>query len=113
MKKICPNFECKSELDVIKDGLYAKYISKYLHSCEYKTYEGGRSCVAGQGELKRKGFDPLFAINHTCAMFRDSINRLVRKSWCSTKDVQKLQQQVDIFVAYYNFVYLEVGINTT
>ncbi|WP_146037749.1 IS1 family transposase [Halobacteriovorax sp. DA5] len=91
---------------------YPKFISKYLSSCTYKTYEGGRSCVAGQGELKKKGYDPLFILNHTCAMFRDSINRLVRKTWCSTKSPRRLQQHLNIFISYYNFKYLRYEINT-
>ncbi|WP_419173405.1 transposase [Halobacteriovorax sp.] len=92
--------------------LYPKYVLKYLPSCDYKRYEGGRSCVAGQGELKKKGFDPLFILNHTCAMLRDSINRLVRKTWCSTKCPQKLQQHLNIFITYYNYRYLQYELNT-
>lgn len=91
---------------------YPKFVSKYLGSCTYKTYEGGRSCVAGQGELKKKGYDPLFTLNHTCAMFRDSINRLVRKTWCSSKCPRRLQQHLNIFISYYNFKYLQYEINT-
>lgn len=91
---------------------YPKFVRKYLPSVTYKTYEGGRSCIAGQGELKKKGYDPLFILNHTCAMFRDSINRLVRRTWCSTKCPKRLQQHINIFISYYNFKYLRYGFNT-
>ncbi|MFG1504348.1 hypothetical protein [Halobacteriovorax sp. ZH5_bin.2] len=91
---------------------YPKFVSKYLSSCTYKAYEGGRSCVAGQGELKRKGYDPLFILNHTCAIFRDSINRLVRKTWCSTKSPKMLQRHINIFISYYNFKYIQYEVNT-
>ncbi len=91
---------------------YPRFVSKYLPSCKYITYEGGRSCVAGQGELKKKGYDPLFILNHTCAMLRDSINRLVRKTWCSTKDPAMLQRHLNIFISYYNFKYLNYELNT-
>lgn len=92
---------------------YPKYVKKYLSGRNYRTYYGGRSCVAGQGELKKKFFDPLFTLNHTCAMFRDNINRLVRKTWCTTKKIEWLQMHVNIYVAYYNYRYLGVNLNTT
>ncbi|EQC44199.1 hypothetical protein [Bacteriovorax sp. Seq25_V] len=51
-------------------------MSKYFPEAEYRRYKGGRGCIAGQGELKKLRFDPLFTLNHTCAMFRSNINRL-------------------------------------
>ena len=87
---------------------YPNLVHHYFHTCEYKRYKGGRSCVAGQGELKRKAFDPLFTLNHTCAMMRDSINRLIRKSWCTTKKVEMLQNHIDIFICFYNLDYLKI-----
>ena len=86
---------------------YPPLVSRYFHTCTHKRYKGGRSCVAGQGELKRKRFDPLFTLNHTCAMMRDSINRLIRKSWCTTKKASMLQNHIDIFISFYNLDYLE------
>ena len=43
-----------------------------------------------QGELKKRGKDPLFYINHTLAMLRANVNRLIRKTWCTTKDPAQL-----------------------
>ncbi|MEE3078038.1 MAG: hypothetical protein VX341_01775, partial [Bdellovibrionota bacterium] len=89
---------------------YPSLVKQYFHSCEYKRYKGGRGCVAGQGELKRQVFDPLFTLNHTCAMMRDSINRLIRKTWCTTKRVSRLQNHIDIFISFYNLDYLQTKI---
>jgi len=36
----------------------------------HRTVKGRRGSIAGQGELKKIGFDPLFSLNHTCAMLR-------------------------------------------
>lgn len=89
---------------------YPALVKQYFHTCEYKRYKGGRSCIAGQGELKRQAFDPLFTLNHTCAMMRDSINRLIRKTWCTTKKVSRLQNHIDIFINFYNMDYLKINL---
>ena len=96
-----------------KHKTYPKFVTKYLPSVDYRTYEGGRSSVAGLGELKRKSYDPIFHLNHTCAMLRDSLKVLTRRTWCSVKRVDRLQQQLNIFIAYYNFKYLKLSLNTT
>ncbi len=92
---------------------YPYLVNQYFHTCTHKRFKGGRSCVAGQGELKRKSFDPLFTLNHTCAMMRDSISRLIRKSWCTTKKVSMLQNHIDIFMAFYNLDYLKARLTPT
>ncbi|MBD67124.1 MAG: hypothetical protein CME62_18130, partial [Halobacteriovoraceae bacterium] len=61
-----------------------------------------RGCIAGQGELKKLRRDPLFALNHTCAMLRDNISRLVRKSWCVSQSIEKLQLHLDLYMKFHN-----------
>jgi hypothetical protein len=56
----------------------------------------------GQGELKRGGFDPLFSLNHTAAMFRDRLKRLSRRTWCTTKRPDRLQLLLDLYAWYHN-----------
>ncbi len=55
-----------------------------------------------QGELKRGGFDPLFALNHTCAMFRDHLKRLSRRTWCTTKRASCLQDLLYVYAWFHN-----------
>src|SRR5690606_8294485 len=55
---------------------YPYVISKYLPRSKHQAYKSERAHVAGQGEMKKVAFDPLFTINHTCAMLRANINRL-------------------------------------
>jgi transposase-like protein len=86
---------------------YPEFVQRYFPSAKHETFKSERGCIAGQGELKKVNFDPLFAINHTCAMLRANLNRLVRKTWCTTKDPERLQDHLDIFISFYNFYYLK------
>ena len=81
---------------------YPDLVKKYFPGCEHETYKSKRSCVTGQGELKRAKFDPIFKINHTMAMKRDNIGRLVRRSWCTTKKIEKLQDILEIYMYFHN-----------
>ncbi|RME16932.1 MAG: transposase, partial [Bdellovibrio sp.] len=68
--------------------------------------KGQRGAITGQGELKKTAFDPLFSLNHTCAMFRANVNRLFRKTWCTTKKLQPLIDHLEIYMWYHNKVLL-------
>ena len=65
-------------------------------------YKGEKSRSYGQGELKKTKNDPLFSINHTFAMLRANINRLIRRSWCSTKKIQGLTDHLAIYAWVHN-----------
>ncbi len=82
--------------------LYPPAVKKFFPHANHKRYKGGRGCIVGQGELKKLYFDPLFALNHTCAMFRANINRLVRKTWCTTKDPAMLKRHIELYINYHN-----------
>ena len=56
----------------------------------------------GQGELKKTAFDPIFSINHTFAMMRANISRLIRKTWNTTKKVESLINHLHIYVWMHN-----------
>jgi hypothetical protein len=66
------------------------------------TTKGGRGSVVGYGELKKLGYDPLFSLNHCCAMIRDNLKRLSRRTWCTTKKIENLQNQLNVFQYFYN-----------
>jgi hypothetical protein len=50
----------------------------------------------------KKKFDPLFPINHTHGYLRYQINRLRRRSWCTTKLIENLNTHLQIFLAHSN-----------
>src|ERR1700757_212184 len=47
---------------------YSRFVKRYFPNPRHQTVQGRRGCVIGQAELKKIGFDPLFSLNHTCAM---------------------------------------------
>jgi hypothetical protein len=81
---------------------YPKHLKKHFKEATHQQYPGARGAVIGQGELKKLGFDPLFALNHTCAMLRANLNRLVRRTWCTTKKIQGLIDHLSLYVTYHN-----------
>jgi len=85
---------------------YPAFVQTYLPGTEYRRHPGGRGAIVGQGELKKLKYDPLFMLNHTCAFLRANINRLVRRTWCTTKKPAMLQRHLDILVDFYNQDYL-------
>ena len=94
---------------IIKSDMHKRYpelIKKHFPQATHKRYKGKRGAVVGQGELKNTRYDPLFSINHTCAMLRANINRLARKTWCTTKKLEMVQNHLDIFMSFYNEIYL-------
>ena len=87
-------------------AFYPVFVRAHLPGREHRRYPGGRGAIAGQGELKKLRYDPLFVLNHTCAFLRANINRLVRRTWCTTKNPAMLQRHLDILVDFYNREYL-------
>jgi len=83
---------------------YSRHIKKHFPKAIHKTYKGRRGCIVGQGELKKIGFDPLFSLNHTYAMARANMNRLFRRTWCTTKNPKRLADHLAIYVNYHNSI---------
>ncbi|MCB0383871.1 MAG: IS1 family transposase [Bdellovibrionales bacterium] len=81
---------------------YPQDVKRWFPQCDHQTVKGARGCVAGQGELKKLAFDPLFTLNHTFAMLRANINRLVRKTWCTTKIPGRLDDHLQLYIYYHN-----------
>jgi len=81
---------------------YPPDVAEYFPKATHRRYEGKRGSLGGQGELKKVKFDPLFSLNHTCAMFRANVNRLFRKTWCTTKRADCLRAHLMIYAQYHN-----------
>ena len=101
--KVAKNALIKSD----KNPHYTADVKKWFPHAEHWTTLGGRGCITGQGELKKASFDPIFSINHTFAMLRANINRLVRQTWCTTKTPERLVDHIAIYVRYHNRVLIQ------
>lgn len=83
--------------------LYPEIVRDFFPYAEHKQYKGEKAIIAGLGELKKNGRDPLFTINHTNAMLRANINRLFRRTWCTTKNPKRLEDHLAIYMAFHNY----------
>ncbi len=102
MKEIKPHVKEDAVFVSDQNPHYPRFVAKHFPKATHQTVKGRRGCVAGQGELKKIGFDPLFSLNHTCAMLRAHLNRLFRRTWCTTKKRQYLADHIALYVSYHN-----------
>jgi transposase-like protein len=86
---------------------YPADVRRHFPKATHVTFKGKRGASTGQGELKKVRFDPLFSLNHTCAMLRDNIGRLVRKTWCTTKKAWRLSLHLALYADFHNSVLLK------
>lgn len=86
---------------------YPSSIKRHFPTASHFTTKGRRGCVVGQGELKAGGFDPLFTLNHTFAMFRANINRLFRRTWNTTKKPERLDLHIAIYALMHNLALIK------
>jgi hypothetical protein len=81
---------------------YPVDVKRFFPNATHQTVKGKRGAITGQGELKKIHFDPLFSLNHTCAMKRANINRLIRKTWCTTKRPDRLEAHLYLYAYSHN-----------
>ena len=102
LASIQPNVTKQTTLYSDKHPQYPSIIKNCLGTIKHQVYKGAKATIAGQGELKKAGKDPLFYINHTLAMLRANINRLFRRTWCTTKDPTRLHDHLDMYIWFHN-----------
>jgi len=100
VRRLCPHVQVlKSD----KCSRYPRCVKLVFgDNVSHKVFKGRRSRSIGQGELKRGRHDPIFALNHTCAMFRDRIKRLARRTWTTTKRKERLADLVSLYAWWHN-----------
>ena len=93
-----------SNIAIISDqcSFYNSIVSEHFPKARYLQVKGKKGSIYAQGELKKTAYDPLFYINHSLAMLRANINRLIRKSWCTTKKIPRLLDHLAIYVWIHN-----------
>src|SRR5207302_1806324 len=75
-KKLALKVAPKVLIESDQNPHYSKDVKLHFPKATYNAFLSKRSSIAGQGELKKAVFDPLFTLNHTFAMLRANINRL-------------------------------------
>lgn len=101
-KSMAPYIEHGCLIKSDENPHYVKDVKSFFKGSEHCRYKGGRGCIVGQGELKKLGFDPLFSLNHTCATLRAKVNRLFRRTWCTTKKKERLTLHLNLVVLHHN-----------
>jgi transposase-like protein len=81
---------------------YPGDVARFFPRARHVQFQGRRPASTGQGEIKKGRFDPLFSLNHTCAMFRANVSRLARKTWVTTKRMDRLRAHLFIYADYHN-----------
>ena len=81
---------------------YGPDVKAFFPNAIHKPTKGQRGCVTGQGELKSGGYDPIFSLNHTYASARANMNRLFRRTWCTTKKSERLELHLALYAAFHN-----------
>lgn len=81
---------------------YHKLFKKHFPEARHVAFKGLRGCVVGQGELKASGFDPIFTLNHSYAMFRDNLKTLSRRTWCTVKRPDRLLALMYTYAWFHN-----------
>lgn len=92
---------------------YPADVKRYFPQATHQTHKGRRGAIVGQGELKKIGRDPLFSLNHTCAMHRAGVSRLLRRTWNTTKKPECLELHLSIYAEYHNSELLKPKRRTT
>ena len=100
--RLSKNLSSKTSFVSDQNPFYSRLVSKYFPNSFHFQVKGRDAALVGQGELKKIGFDPIFPINHTCAMLRANLNRLARRTWCTTKTMQGLEDHIWIYVDFHN-----------
>jgi transposase-like protein len=87
----------KDRITVAADALacYPKIIKAAMPQADIKQIPAGRKDPDGR-------FDSLFGINHTCALLRHDLSRLRRKTWVTTKRLDRLFLHLYLYIAYHN-----------
>ena len=101
-RELVPHVDPNALIRSDSNPYYPDDVKRFFPKCTYLRVKGKRGAITGQGELKKVGFDPIFALNHTAAMLRANISRLIRKTWSTTKKAERLYDHLTLYAYYHN-----------
>lgn len=94
------------EFKTDEEKSYAQLIQKCFPGAKHQAYPSKRAVIAGLGELKDHSYDPIFPINHTLAMLRANLARLIRRTWSTTKKMSRLRDFLAIYAHAHNTLFI-------
>ena len=74
-------------------ALIAKCVPTSRHHATCRTYE--------KTDRRNKN-DELFTVNYTAAKIRNDLSRMGRRTWITTKKIERLQAHLDLYIAWVN-----------
>jgi len=78
---------------------------KTMYASGLKQRFGARLRHTRISSKEPRGYDnPLFPVNHTMAMGRDGLSRLVRRNWATTKITRELRHHLSVWTSWRNYV---------
>lgn len=89
---------------IIKSDMNPHYVNDvkvHFPQAKHVVFKGRKPVATGLGELKGP-HDPLFTLNHTFAMKRANINRLIRETWCTSKKKIRLEYHLSLYALFHN-----------
>ena len=95
---IAPNAQFKSD----SHPFYPELLKQVFPDARHDQVISRKGRSGGQGELKKGYFDTIFSLNHTCAMLRANICRLIRKTWCTSKRIDRLLAHLQLYIVSHN-----------
>jgi transposase-like protein len=86
-------------------GVHLQSDRKASYPAQGQRVFGARLLHERHSSTEPRDYDnPLFPINHTLAMMRDGISRLVRRNWAASKLRSRLMRHAWIWIAWRNYV---------
>ena len=100
--RVCELVDPCARIRSDSDPHYRSSVRKFFPRASYEQVISRRAAVTGQGELKVGGFDPLFSLNHTAAMYRDHVKTLARRTWTTAKRMDRFKDLLDMYLWAHN-----------
>jgi transposase-like protein len=104
-KKVTECFEVLKRVGPQSGPVHVGTDEKHTYRAILKKTFGARLVhQRTNSKAPRTFLNPLFLVNHTFAMLRDGLGRLVRRNWGASKEREKLEWHLWLYIGWRNYV---------
>ncbi len=90
-----------SELRLVTDA--STRYPRRIRACVPHAVHVAAKVIVPEVKPDRRNYkDPLFTLNYTAAKIRNDLSRMSRKTWVTTKKIDRLQAHLDLYIAWNN-----------